>query len=141
MKGGRANFLSKEFRAGGVSGSCGQLCAAALREITMPRFKFLHVTSLAAILLASCTQSASRIADAGATDRDSAANIVVSGQRIDMREEVADAASRAAGNVQPAEVGAPPPPPPPAPPPPMLSMQAPAPVGAMKAMNRGFSIP
>ena len=139
MIGGRAHFLSKDFRAGGVSGSCGQLCAAALREITMPRFQFLHVTSLAALLLASCTQSANRIADAGATDSDSAADVVVTGQRVDMREEVADAATRASTINQPAEPGAPPPPPPP-PPPPMVSMQAPAPVGAMKSMNRGFSI-
>jgi Ca-activated chloride channel family protein len=134
MKSGSANFLSKEFLPSGVSGSCGQSCAAALRETTMPRFKLLHVTSLAALLLASCTQSASRIADAGATDRDSTGDLVVSGQRVDMREELADAASRAASIDQSTEPGTPPPPPP------MVSMPAPAPFGAMKAMNRGFSI-
>ena len=98
----------------------------------MPRFQFLHVTSLATLLLASCTQSASHLADA---DDGAAANdVVVTAQRVDARDEVDHAARRAAMVDQAAEPGAPPPPPPP----PM--MVAPAPMGAMKSSSRGFSI-
>ena len=96
----------------------------------MPRFQFLHVTSFAALLLASCTQSASRLGDAGETD---AHDVVVTAQRVDAREEVADAAGRANAINQPDEPGAPPPPPP-------SYMVAPAPMSAMKSSSRGFSI-
>ena len=127
----RAKFVAKEFWPGGVSGSCGQLCAAALRETIMPRFQFLHMSSMAALLLASCAQTSSRPADVGAND---AGDVVVSAQRVDAREEMSGAARRAATENQPAEPDAPMPPPPP------LIMVAPAPIGASKADSRGFSI-
>ena len=125
----RAKFVAKEFWPGGVSGSCGQLCAAALRETIMPRFQFLHMSSMAALLLASCAQTSSRPADVGAND---AGDVVVSAQRVDAREEVAGAARRAATENQPAEPSMPPPPAP--------MMVAPAPIGALKADSRGFAI-
>ena len=100
----------------------------------MPRFQFLQITSLAVVLLASCSQPTGHLAEAGA---DNANDMIVTAQRVDAREEVAGAARRAATIDQPSGYPAPPPPPMVAPAPMMMQKS----VGMMNDSDRSLPPP
>jgi Ca-activated chloride channel family protein len=87
----------------------------------MPRFQLLHVTGLAALLLASCAKENGHPGDAGASNADN--NIVVTARRIDGAQDMSVPRRRVTTADLRTEAGAPPPP----------AMFAPMPIMAQKA--------